>query len=288
MANLLDSTDKDIFSGMSLTMSDLLLKSPNLLPNSLALSSPKFDTISQFLKSSQVDFSFDTLSANLSKGVADEISNYLRDKSEDGSISPLGGSLKWSAFLGKNLNLDDIKIESPDRSQPSLSPTPPVPTTKNDQLVPPNNNVASPSSALSVPKTEQQQTHVPKRKASISGEPEVKNPKKKRQEKNREAAQLFRQRQKTKVNELENKMDALIGVNNSYRMQIDSLFSENKMLQEQLLYWKNVVSSGILITRVPNYSSPETPEARQTVMEEFKRIAENLPPKFAAPVVVPQ
>jgi len=87
----------------------------------------------------------------------------------------------------------------------------------------------------------------------VEGEKAVK--KKRRQEKNREAAQLFRQRQKAKVHELERSVDELTCNNSEYRMKMEILVFENKILKDQLFYLKNLVSSGILITSVPNIPS---------------------------------
>jgi hypothetical protein len=71
-------------------------------------------------------------------------------------------------------------------------------------------------------------------------------------------------------------MEVLINMNHSYRHSIETLFSENKVLAEQLLYWKNVVASGILITRMPGYTEG-TVEARQNFLGEFKKVAESMP-----------
>jgi len=102
----------------------------------------------------------------------------------------------------------------------------------------------------------------------IDGERAVK--KKRRQEKNREAAQLFRQRQKAKVHELEQSVDELTYNNNDYRMKMEILVFENKILKDQLMYLKNLVSSGILVTSVPpipsSFSVPDRSDVTSLLM----------------------
>jgi len=283
----MDPLSSEAFGGLGL--SDFLQNpsSSSSLNNNVLSSS---DMISRFLQSSHADFSFGNVNSNdntfgsshaISKGVADEISQFLREKNEEGSstlsptLTPCDG-LKWSAFLGKQQIgcFDEKKVEE---SAP-----------KCDQIVPPNiqglhisNDTESNEggAVLGVERTPVLASiptpSIPKRKTSIQVE-NIMLKKRKRQEKNREAAQLFRQRQKAKVVELEKKMEVLINISNGYRHTIEALFSENKMLAEQLIYWKNVVASGILITRMPGYA--ESPiETRQTFLEEFKKLTDSMP-----------
>jgi len=71
-------------------------------------------------------------------------------------------------------------------------------------------------------------------------------------------------------------MEVLINISNEYRHTIEALFSENRVLAEQLIYWKNVVASGILLTRMPGYA--ESPvETRQFFLEECKKLSDNMP-----------
>ena len=70
--------------------------------------------------------------------------------------------------------------------------------------------------------------------------------KRKRQErlvKNREAAQLFRQRQKTYIQDLEKKVDALVSENQQFTSKTELLLSENNLLRDQLTYLRGFMSS---------------------------------------------
>jgi len=108
----------------------------------------------------------------------------------------------------------------------------------------------------------------------IEGDRTVK--KKRRQEKNREAAQLFRQRQKARVHELERSVDELTCNNSEFRMKMEILAFENKILKDQLFYLKNLVSAGILITSAPTGSSfPLVPNLEKS---EASTIMSTLPP----------
>jgi len=252
-------------------------------------SSPTLDAISLFLKSSQADFSFDSLlTLGNNRGVVDEISHYLREKNSDqGNGTQLFSTadLKWSSFLAKPQVgiFDDKKSDSGGSTPMSLSPSSNPSTPKSDQLVPPT-SVSMSSDSEPFQKSSTSPPLPPpqvRRKASLhNGESVIISKTKKRQEKNREAAQLFRQRQKAKVAELEKKMQTLIEISNDYRLSIDALFSENKLLTDQLVYWKTIVASGILISQAPSTSpvgyglSGDIP--RQQIFEELKRVTENL------------
>lgn len=70
--------------------------------------------------------------------------------------------------------------------------------------------------------------------------------------KNREAAQLFRQRQKAYIQDLEKKVQDLTAINNEYRARVELVNSENKLIKEQLLYLRTFVSQAV-------FSFPKTP-----------------------------
>lgn len=71
--------------------------------------------------------------------------------------------------------------------------------------------------------------------------------------KNREAAQLFRQRQKAYIQDLEKKVSDLSATNNDFRARVELLNSENKLIKEQLLYLRN------FITQAVSFSFPKSP-----------------------------
>jgi hypothetical protein len=71
--------------------------------------------------------------------------------------------------------------------------------------------------------------------------------------KNREAAQLFRQRQKAYIQDLEKKVADLSATNNDFRARVELLNSENKLIKEQLLYLRN------FITQAVSFSFPKSP-----------------------------
>jgi len=71
--------------------------------------------------------------------------------------------------------------------------------------------------------------------------------------KNREAAQLFRQRQKAYIQDLEKKVADLSSTNNDFRARVELLNSENKLIKEQLLYLRN------FITQAVSFSFPKSP-----------------------------
>jgi len=60
--------------------------------------------------------------------------------------------------------------------------------------------------------------------------------------KNREAAQLFRQRQKAYISDLEQKVDKLSTENVALQSKVDLLSAENKLIKEQLGYLRNFIS----------------------------------------------
>jgi len=74
----------------------------------------------------------------------------------------------------------------------------------------------------------------------------------KRLVKNREAAALFRKRQKEYIQDLEKKVNDLQKENVDYRTKVDLLYSENKLIKDQLIYLRNVISQAISLQFSPN------------------------------------
>mmetsp|Transcript_110350 Transcript_110350/g.165120 ORF Transcript_110350/g.165120 Transcript_110350/m.165120 type:complete len:278 (+) Transcript_110350:47-880(+) len=64
----------------------------------------------------------------------------------------------------------------------------------------------------------------------------------KRLVKNREAAQLFRQRQKNYIQDLEKKVEALVAENNQFNGKAELLQSENRLLRDQLTYLRGFLT----------------------------------------------
>lgn len=60
--------------------------------------------------------------------------------------------------------------------------------------------------------------------------------------KNREAAQLFRQRQKAYIQEMEKKVAKLSAETAQYKSKLDLLSTENKMMKEQMAYLRTFLS----------------------------------------------
>lgn len=77
--------------------------------------------------------------------------------------------------------------------------------------------------------------------------------------KNREAAQLFRQRQKAYIQDLEKKVQDLGATNNDYRARVELLNSENKLIKEQLLYLRNFVTQAVSHSFPKGTSPPGMP-----------------------------
>jgi len=66
-----------------------------------------------------------------------------------------------------------------------------------------------------------------------------------RLEKNREAAHLFRQRQKQYLLDLERKVELLNTENAEYKAKMELLRTENQMIKEQLGYLRNFISQAL-------------------------------------------
>lgn len=91
--------------------------------------------------------------------------------------------------------------------------------------------------------------------ASLTPEEERNMKRQRRLVKNREAAQLFRQRQKAYIQDLEKKVSDLSATNNEFRARVELLNSENKLIKEQLLYLRN------FITQAVSFSFPKSPNS---------------------------
>jgi hypothetical protein len=85
---------------------------------------------------------------------------------------------------------------------------------------------------------------------------ETKDAKRERRlERNREAAQQFRQRQKTYIQDLETKVSTLTNENSEFRAKVEILNSENKLIKEQLTYLRQFISQAIALT-FPSFAGP--------------------------------
>jgi len=69
--------------------------------------------------------------------------------------------------------------------------------------------------------------------------------------KNREAAQLFRQRQKAYIQNLEKKVNDLNFENQQHRSKVELLTTENRLLSDQLTYLRSFIS-GVISIAFPN------------------------------------
>ena len=69
--------------------------------------------------------------------------------------------------------------------------------------------------------------------------------------KNREAAQLFRQRQKAYIQNLEKKVNDLNFENQQHRSKVELLTTENRLLADQLTYLRTFIS-GVISIAFPN------------------------------------
>lgn len=83
--------------------------------------------------------------------------------------------------------------------------------------------------------------------------------------KNREAAQLFRQRQKAYIQDLEKKVGDLTATNNEFRARVELLNSENKLIKEQLLYLRNFVTQAVSFSFPKVGNMPAAPPGMPTV-----------------------
>ena len=65
--------------------------------------------------------------------------------------------------------------------------------------------------------------------------------------KNREAAQMFRQRQKVYIQDLEKRTNDLTAENASLRAKVELLGAENKVIRDQLAYLRSVIGNAVQI-----------------------------------------
>eukprot|EP01133_Synstelium_polycarpum_P014172 gene14172-16704_t len=79
--------------------------------------------------------------------------------------------------------------------------------------------------------------------------------------KNREAAQLFRQRQKAYIQDLEKKVSDLTSSNSEFRARVELLGSENKLIREQMGYLRNFITQAVSFSfpKQGGSGSPQTP-----------------------------
>jgi hypothetical protein len=196
------------------------------------------------------------------EGIYSYLNTNMNSKSngDDADRGSLAGHSYDSRFKWTN-NLDDAQNSfkaktNGDPSILSLSPTDNMPNPSYSNHVGAMPNLSGSINAQgTISDSKSPISDAEKRRPShdiniVDGDKAVK--KRRRQEKNREAAQLFRQRQKAKVHELERAVDDLTCNNSEYRMKMEILAFENKILKDQLFYLKNLVSSGILITSMPS------------------------------------
>lgn len=90
--------------------------------------------------------------------------------------------------------------------------------------------------------------------------------------KNREAAQLFRQRQKAYIRDLEKKVTDLTAAINESRARVELLNSENKLIKEQLLYLRNFITQAVSFS-LPKGTQPGTNPMLSFGMPGFASLA---------------
>jgi hypothetical protein len=77
---------------------------------------------------------------------------------------------------------------------------------------------------------------------------------------NREAAQLFRQRQKAYLQELEENVTEIAIENSEMKAKAELLRSENKLVRDQLDYLRNIIAEGIAYSVGGPGASPTDPQ----------------------------
>lgn len=125
-------------------------------------------------------------------------------------------------------------------------------------------------------------TEKPKKHAKTSESQEIndsaspddaKVKKQKRLEKNREAAQLFRQRQKAYIQDLEQKVDSLVSENQQFTNRAELLESENRLLRDQLNYLRNFMTQVMLMSNPnPNQSHNGAPPPQHFLYQQHSNI----------------
>jgi len=98
--------------------------------------------------------------------------------------------------------------------------------------------------------------------------------------KNREAAQLFRQRQKAYIQDLEKKVAKLNAETTQYRSKVDLLTTENKLVREQMNYMRSFLSQIMM----PNLNAGAGTTGGAALPKTFvAEIAHLLPPSETQP-----
>jgi hypothetical protein len=140
------------------------------------------------------------------------------------------------------------------------APPPPIPV-----VVPSMSSGSSNAKTNSKRKAEQDEVAVnvdPTRE--MTPEEKLLMKKQRRLVKNREAAQLFRQRQKEYISNLELKAAELTTANTEANARVELLASENKLMKEQLIYLRNFMKQAVaysfpLATTMPMGQVPIVP-----------------------------
>ncbi|EFA78647.1 putative basic-leucine zipper transcription factor [Heterostelium album PN500] len=122
---------------------------------------------------------------------------------------------------------------------------------------------------------------IPTPDGSVNPEEEKHMKRQRRLVKNREAAQLFRQRQKAYIQDLEKKVHDLTTNNSEFRARTELLNSENKLIREQLMYLRNFITQAVSFTfpKGPNGSPNGSPSS----MEMPPGLSAPLPPGILPP-----
>eukprot|EP01119_Soliformovum_irregulare_P008613 TRINITY_DN21718_c0_g1_i1.p1 TRINITY_DN21718_c0_g1~~TRINITY_DN21718_c0_g1_i1.p1 ORF type:complete len:275 (-),score=61.96 TRINITY_DN21718_c0_g1_i1:31-762(-) len=99
--------------------------------------------------------------------------------------------------------------------------------------------------------------------------------------KNREAAQLFRQRQKAYIQDLETKVNTVTTENADNKAKLELLRSENKLIKEQLAYLRNFISQAIAFS-YPLQNQTQAMHVQQMVqsmqnLQNMQQMMQNLP-----------
>jgi len=112
--------------------------------------------------------------------------------------------------------------------------------------------------------------------------------KQKRLVKNREAAQLFRQRQKEYISNLEAKAAELTSANAVVNARLELLAAENKIMKEQLLYLRTFMKQAISLSFPQPIKQEPNPLAHQQEIFPFGENVTANNPSPAIPLLTPQ
>jgi len=122
------------------------------------------------------------------------------------------------------------------------------------------------------PEQDSQESHQPDAKRPKRGQSNDEN----RLVKNRQAAQLFRQRQKQHIKDLEDKVSAVNQVNVSLSAKVDVLKAENKLVKDQLQYLRGFVAVAL------QHAFPQSKEDLQKRWDAFQKAETERAEKEAA------